>query len=162
MLTLAMRASVAGALPQGQRLEAPICESGASSPRFATPLLSLKNSKGGTGPRRPQGRRGPTIFRGGSGIASSLPPLWPPQKIVTPIAGCAGRVPRSLTPPLGARAQGGTSFASKGGSHDEDQPRRPHAFRHCYIHHAGDSGHHRRFPCRLRVRSRLCPHRTRR
>ena len=37
-------------------------------------------------PRPPQGRRGPTIFFGGSGTALLLRRRWPPKKIVTPTA----------------------------------------------------------------------------
>ena len=42
---------------------------GASSPPNPSLLSSLKSSKGRTGSRRPQGRRGPTIFSGGSTAA---------------------------------------------------------------------------------------------
>ncbi|MDB5581541.1 MAG: hypothetical protein JWR80_6717 [Bradyrhizobium sp.] len=85
---------------------------GASSPPNRSLTLSLNSFNFATGPHRPQGRRGPTIFFGGTSAQRHRRSYWPPNKIVTPTAADAVAT-RSLTPLLGARAEGMTSFKKR-------------------------------------------------
>lgn len=66
--------------PRGTR-----CESGASSPRFASLFLSLKNSYDGTGRAGLKDGGAPPFSLAGQRSAC-LQPRWPPKKIVTPTA----------------------------------------------------------------------------